>query len=106
MPAKKSRKEQLEEMLHHEPHDPELRYALAMEHASAGDDAAAVRCFQELMERNPDYPHGYHQAARALHRLGRFEEARAVLQRGIPVALKQNNRHAADEMQGLLESLD
>ena len=47
----KSRREQIEEMLREEPNDPELGYMLAMEYASSGDDAGAVRWFQELMAR-------------------------------------------------------
>ncbi len=50
-----SRREQLEAMLKDEPNDPELRYMVAMEHASAGDDAGAVLCFQELTNLCPDY---------------------------------------------------
>src|SRR5947209_3282241 len=95
----KTRKERLEEMLAEAPDDAELRYMLAMEHASGGDEEAAVRCFRELLARAPDYAPAYHQAGRALHRLGRIDEARATLQRGIPVALKAGNSHAASEMQ-------
>jgi tetratricopeptide (TPR) repeat protein len=102
----KTRREKLEEMLAAEPDDAELRYMLAMEYASGGDDEGAVRCFRELLARAPDYPPAYHQAGRALHRLGRIEEARAMLQRGIPVALKSGNSHAAGEMQDLLDNLD
>jgi Flp pilus assembly protein TadD len=102
----KTRKERLEAMLTEAPDDPELRYALAMEHASAGDDEGAVRCFRELLERSPDYAPAYHQAGRALHRMGRLAEARQTLERGIPVALRQGNGHAAGEMQGLLDNLD
>jgi cytochrome c-type biogenesis protein CcmH/NrfG len=101
----KSRKEQIEEMLAADPNDVELRYMLAMEHASAGDDEGAARCFAELIERSPDYPPGYHQGARALVRLNRLGEACALLERGIPVALQQGNSHAAGEMQELLDSL-
>src|SRR5262249_30786229 len=104
--AAKTRKQQIEEMLADAPDDPELRYMLAMEHVSAGDDQGAVRCFQELFARAPDYPPACHQAGRALQRLGRLEEARAVLQRGIPAALKQGDTHAAGEMQELLNYLD
>ena len=102
----KTRKQQLEAMLAEEPNDPELRYMLAMEHASAGDDEAAVRCFRELFALAPDYAPAYHQAGRTLERLNRTDEAREVLRRGIPVALKQGNAHAAGEMQELLDSLD
>lgn len=102
----KSRKQQLEEMLETEPHDAELRYMLAMEHASGGDDEGAVRCFEELVAVAPDYPPAYHQAGRALTRLNRISEARTVLQKGIPVALKKGDTHAAGEMEELLNSLE
>ena len=101
-----TRKQRLEAMLAEAPNDPEVRYALAMEHASGGDDEQAVRCFRELLERSADYAPAYHQAGRALHRLGRIAEARATLERGIPVALHLNNSHAAGEMQELLDNLD
>jgi cytochrome c-type biogenesis protein CcmH/NrfG len=102
----KSRKQQIEEMLALEPSDVELRYMLAMEHVSAGDDAAAVRVFEELVRLAPGYPPGYHQGARALVRLNRIKEARTLLERGIPVALQQGNQHAAGEMQELLNGLE
>jgi tetratricopeptide (TPR) repeat protein len=102
----KTRRERLEEMLAEEPNDPELRYMLAMDHASAGDDEAAVRCFADLLARSPDYAPAYHQQGRALSRLNRIAEAREVLQRGIPVALRRGDAHAAGEMQGLLETFD
>jgi TolA-binding protein len=105
MPAK-SRKEQIEEMLGDDPNDPELLYMLAMEHVSAGNDADAVGCFKELMDRFPTYPPGFHQGARALVRLNRNDEAKAVLQKGIPAALAQNNQHAAGEMQEVLAGLE
>lgn len=101
-----SRRQQIEAMLEAEPDDPELRYMLAMEHASAGDDSAAVDAFRDLIRRTPEYPPAYHMAGRALQRLNRIDEARALLRQGIPIALKQGNPHAAGEMQELLESLD
>jgi cytochrome c-type biogenesis protein CcmH/NrfG len=102
----KSRRQQIEEMLAAEPNDAELRYMLAMEHVSMGDDAGAVTCFEELIRRSGDYPPAYHQAARALARLGRITEATAMIQRGIPAALKKGDSHAAGEMQDLLASLE
>lgn len=102
----KSRKEQILAMLADTPNDPELHYMLAMEHVSAGDDEGAVRCFHQLFAAAPDYPPGYHQAARALQRLNRPLEARSLLQRGIPLALAKGNQHAAGEMQELLDSLE
>jgi predicted Zn-dependent protease len=104
--ASKNRLEQIEEMLRNEPDDPELLYMLAMEHSSGGNDVEAVRCFDNLIARCPNYPPGFHQGARAMLRLGRVNEAKAALQKGIPAALAQSNEHAAGEMQELLASLD
>ena len=101
-----TRRQKLEAMLIDEPNDAELRYMLAMEHVSEGDDEGAVRRFRELFEVTPDYPPAYHMAGRTLQRLGRLEEAREVLLRGIPLAEKRGDPHAAGEMQELLDNLD
>jgi cytochrome c-type biogenesis protein CcmH/NrfG len=100
------RRTKIEQMLELEPNDPELRYMLAMEVASGGDDAGAVACFHDLLERCPDYAPGYHMAARTLVRLNRIAEAKAMLQRGIPAATRKNDLHAAGEMQELLAGLE
>jgi Flp pilus assembly protein TadD len=102
----KTRKQRIQEMLADAPTDPELRYMLAMEHVSEGDDGGAVACFRELLQVAPSYPPAYHQAGRALQRLGRLAEAREILEQGIPIALQQGNQHAAGEMQELMENLD
>ena len=101
-----SRREQIEAMLAEEPNDPELRYMLAMDFVSAGDDTGAARCFQELIEVAPNYPPAYHQGGRTLQRLNRITEARALLQRGIPIAQSQGDHHAAGEMSELLQSME
>lgn len=102
----KSRREQIEAMLAEEPNDPELRYMLAMDFVSAGDDGGAARCFEDLIRVAPTYAPAYHQGARALQRLGRNADARSMLTRGIPVAQGQGDHHAAGEMSELLQSLE
>ena len=101
-----SRMQKIEAMVAEQPNDPELHYMLAMEHTSQGDDAGAARCFEKLFAVAPDYPPAYHMAGRALQRLDRIDEAKAVLQKGIPIALARNDTHAAGEMQELLETLE
>ena len=96
---------QIQAMLADAPDDPELRYMLAMEYASQGNDAEAARTFEELIAVAPTYPPAYHMGARTLARLNRVDDARALLRRGIPVAHAQGNAHAAGEMTELLESL-
>lgn len=104
--AGKSRKEQLEEMLQDDPNDPFLRYGLAMEHVSAGDDAAAVKQFRELIAVAPTYVPTYLQGGQALVRLNRPAEARELWQQGILAARQEDNSHAAEEMAGMLANLD
>jgi len=104
--AGKSRKEQLEEMLRDDPDDPFLWYGLAMEQAGAGDHEAALRSFDELRRRSPDYVPAYLQTGQLLTRLDRIDEARAVYQVGIAVARRKGDQHAAGEMEGFLDGLD
>src|SRR5947207_781527 len=97
-----TRKQRLEEMLREEPGDSFLRYGLAMEFASEGNDAEAVNQFRTLLQADPDYVAGYHQAGLALMRLGRNTEARETLTAGVAAAERQGNMHAAEEMNGVL----
>src|SRR5579862_4083240 len=100
-----TRMQRIEAMLAEAPADPELHYMLAMEHISQEDDAGAVRCFEKLFAVAPNYPPAYHMAGRTLQRLGHVDEARAILQKGIPIALSSKDTHAAGEMEELMESL-
>jgi Tfp pilus assembly protein PilF len=102
----KSRKEQIEEMLADDPNDTFLRYGLAMEHVSAGDDAAALHCLQELLQVAPDYVPAYVQAGQLCARAGRDNEAKALFRTGIDVARRNGDQHAAGEMEGFLIALD
>ena len=101
----KSRKEQLQEMLAQDPNDPFLRYGLAMEYVSQGDDEGAVGCFRELIRVDPNYVPAHQQLGQALVRLGRQAEARDAFGQGIAAAQRQGDRHAAEEMQVFLAGL-
>jgi Flp pilus assembly protein TadD len=103
--ADKSRKQQIEEMLVEDPNDPFLRYGLAMEHVSGGQDEEAVRCFQGLLQVAPDYVPAYMQAGKVLARLNREDEARALYRAGIAMARQKGDEHAAGEMEEFLDGL-
>ncbi len=96
---------QIEAMLAESPHDPELRYFLAMEHLSAGDEPGAAAKLRDLTNESAYVP-AFLQAGQLFNRLGKSEEACAVLRRGIDEAGKQGNTHALGEMQGLLDSIE
>ena len=93
-------------MLADDPNDATLRYMLAMEYVSQGNDAGAVGCFQELLTATPDYVPAYMQAGRALVRQGRDDEARTMFERGIATAQEKQDFHARDEMTGMLAELE
>jgi hypothetical protein len=100
--------DQIEAMLAEDPDDAFLRYGLAMEHASAGDDAACVEVLRDLISRTAMQPYvpAFLQAGQALVRLDRIAEACAVLREGVEAARKAGDTHAQGEMQGLIESIE
>ena len=98
---------QIEAMLAEDPEDAFLRYGLALEHASAGDDATSVEVLRDLIHRtaaNPYIP-AYLMAGQSLIRLDRMPEASDLLRQGIAAAGKSGDIHAQGEMQGLLDSI-
>jgi Flp pilus assembly protein TadD len=108
---KTPRMTQIEAMLAEEPDDAFLRYGLAMEHASAGDDASCAAVLQELIQRSEASPYipAYLQAGQALVRQDRIGEACDVLKAGIAAADRvatTDALHARGEMQGLLSSIE
>jgi len=106
--ARTARMEQIEAMLAEDPDDAFLRYGLAMEHASSGDDASCVEVMRDLIARTATttpYVPAYLQAGQALVRLDRISEACDMLREGVDVARRTGDSHAQGEMQGLLESI-
>jgi len=106
--ARTPRMAQIEALLADDPDDAFLRYGLAMEHASAGDDAECVNVMRDLITRtaaNPYVP-AFLQCGQALVRLDRTEEACEVLRAGIGAAARAGDTHAQGEMQGLLASIE
>ena len=99
--------DQIEAMLADDPDDPFLRYGLAMEQASAGDDAACIEVLRDLIGRTAAAPYipAFLQAGQALVRLDRIAEACAILRQGVEAAGKAGDTHAQGEMQGLLDSI-
>jgi hypothetical protein len=100
--------EQIEKLLSEMPDDAFLRYGLAMEHASAGDDAECVNILNDLITRTAASPYvpAYLQCGQALVRLDRTDEAAAVLRAGVEAAGRAGDTHAQGEMQGLLTSIE
>ena len=100
-----SRRERIEAMLAEEPGDQFLRYSLAMELDKEGLHDQSVALLRALAGDAQPYVPAFFMAGQQLTRLGRIEEARAILRDGIEEARRQGNAHAAGEMSEFLASL-
>ncbi len=103
--TEKSRVEQLEEFVKAKPQDALTRYMLAMELKKLGRNEDSLREFATLHEKNDTYVPAYLMHGQLLNALGRVDEAKSVLQRGIEVAQRVGNAHALGEMSELLDSI-
>src|SRR6266404_7716895 len=102
----KTRLELLEETLAAGPENTFVRYGLAMELQNSGRLAEAEQHFAYLMTHHPEYSAAYYQAGMLLVKLGRREEARQVLGKGIEVTGRQGNAHAQSELRAAFEDLE
>ena len=100
-----SRRRQIEEMLASDPDDVFLKYALANELAKEGDAGAAIAAYVRIIEEHPDYVPAYFQQGQFLAGEGDTAGARDVVLRGIAVASRTGDAHAAAEMAGFLDTL-
>ena len=81
-------------------------YGLAMEYRSLGDVDRALATFARVHELDAAYVPAYFMCGQLLAEVGRTDEARAELERGIAVAREVGDAHALGEMRGLLDTLD
>ena len=100
-----SRREKIEAMLAEDPTDTFLRYGLAMELRSEGENEESLRQLDELMRETPPCVPAFFMAGQQLVDLDRIEEARERLRLGIDEARAQGDSHAAGEMSEFLTSL-
>ena len=96
----------LKEILELDPKNSFARYGLAMELARTSETDAALHEFDTLASNDPEYTAGYFMAAQTLASAGRVDEAISRLKSGITCADRSGNRHAASEMQAMLDELD
>jgi len=100
-----SRRERIETMLAEDPGDQFLRYSLGMELDKEGRHEDSLAQLRSLTRDASPYVAAFFMAGQQLTRLGRIDEARAILRDGIEEARKQGNAHAAGEMSEFLAGL-
>ncbi len=100
-----TRREKIEAMLAEDPHDRLLRYGLALELEKEGRHDESLDGLRALTQESPPYVPAFFMSAQQLVRLGRINEARAMLREGIEEARRQGDFHAAGEMGEMLANL-
>jgi predicted Zn-dependent protease len=95
----------LQQVVGQKPDDPFPRYALAMEHRKHGQHEDAWASFSTLIENHPTYIATYLMAGNVLVEMDRGDEARAVLDRGIAVAVAAGDAHAQSELEAARAAL-
>jgi Tfp pilus assembly protein PilF len=97
-----SRIEKLIAFIERNPSDAFSRHALAMEYVKSGNDAAARRELENLLDRDPSYVGSYYHLGKLIERAGVPEQAVVIYQKGILEAEKAGDRHAAGELRAAL----
>ncbi|HRP31155.1 MAG TPA: tetratricopeptide repeat protein [Agriterribacter sp.] len=100
-----NRTERLLSLLHDSPQDSFLQHALALEYIKQGNDAAARKLFEEILEREPSYLGSYYQLAQLLERLGEADIAVDWYKKGMDIAESSNNTKAYHELRSAWEEL-
>lgn len=85
--------------------DPFAWYGLALEYKNLERLDDAVRTFESLRERSPDYVPMYLMAAQIFQARGDSEKARAWAESGIAQAKKKGDAHALSELEQLITTL-
>ncbi len=100
-----TREEKIRALLASEPNDSFLNFSLAMELAKLERWDESFAQFDRLFEVDPDYVGGYFHKGKVYASVGRLDEARETIQRGIAKAVDVGDFHAKGEMEEFLHGL-
>src|SRR5256885_3491605 len=99
------RLELLEKMIASGSRDPFVRYARALELRGLGELERALGALEEVRALHPEYVPTFLIAGQIAVELGRSEQAREWLERGIAAAKAARDEHARSELQTALDAL-
>ena len=83
-----------------------LQHALALEYIKIGNDEDARKLFNEILLREPTYIGSYYHLGKLLERVGDFDRAIRVYERGMAEAKKAGDNHSLSELRGALEEMN
>jgi predicted Zn-dependent protease len=93
-------------MVEKNPDNALARFGLANELMKIGAFEEARRELDAYLARHDDEGAGYRQLAAACEKLGRLDEARDALRRGVDAATRHNHPSMVDEFTARLEDLE
>ena len=99
------RVEKLKEFLEQNPADSFVQHALALEYIKVGDDAAAQKLFEDILQREPSYVGSYYHLAKLFERNGNNDAAIKWYEQGMKEATKAGENHAFNELRSAYEEL-
>ena len=97
--------QKLLEYLSATPNDSFMQHALALEYIKVGNDTAARKLFEEILEREPGYIGSYYQLGKLLEREGNQQLAIEWYEKGMAEAKLAGEKHAYNELQSAYEEL-
>ncbi|UKJ05942.1 tetratricopeptide repeat protein [Solitalea lacus] len=100
-----SRLEQLQRFLENEPNDSFLKYAIATEYLKLNNTDLALQYFTELVNTDENYVGTYYHLGKLYEKLLRKDDAEVTYKKGLIIARKAGNFHAASELQQALNSV-
>jgi predicted Zn-dependent protease len=99
-----SRIDTFKQMLESDPENALVRFGLANEYLKAEQYTEAIAALTDYLERADDEGAAYGMLARALERVGRREDARRALERGIAASEKHGHPSMAEDYRMTLAS--
>ena len=96
--------EMLKKMVLEDPLDPFYPYALALEYIHT-NRPEALSLLIKVMSQYPEYLPPYYQAGLLSIESNKEKEGQAILEKGIQLAQKQNDRKTLNELRSLLDNL-
>ena len=100
-----SRLDQLTKLHDADPHDADVMYMIAQEHAKAGDHEKAIEWYDTCIGADASYHYAYFHKARSQQEAGDDAGAQQTLTGGLAVATRDQNAKAISEIQSYLGEL-
>lgn len=87
------------------PSDPFLHFGIAMEYLSLNNEIKALEKMEFIFQNFPNYLPNYYQLAHLYENIQENDKAIDVYEKGIALALTQNEAKTAGELRSALEEL-